>query len=619
MEKKINLPAHLTGLTDSEVLASAKEHGLNKQTDLAGTTWWKIIFDLVKEPMLILLIAVAVIYFILGQNDEAYFMLGAIFVVTGISFYQDNRSRVALEALRALNAPNSRVIRNGIDQLLLTTEIVPGDLVIIEEGGLINADGIVVYSHDLTVNESSLTGEAQSVYKSEQPNNNQLYSGTMVSSGMAVLKVEHTGNQTKLGQLGTSLTDIKDEISPLQLQIQSFVRKMSIAGIAVFLLVWLVSFLKTNNWLDSLLNGLTLAMSILPEEIPVAFATFMALGSRRLIRDGILVKKTRIVETLGGATVICTDKTGTITENRMSLQAIYSLIDDHVHDNIPPLPSSATEVIETAMWASEPVPFDPMEKTLHDAYEHSTFNDRRREFSMIHEYPLEGVPPMMTHIFENKQGEHIIAAKGAPEAIIQVCKLSSEKKNKINRVIDELATKGYRLLGVSKAVIPLHIFPPRQQDISFTFSGLVAFYDPPKEKIREVFDQFYTAGVDVKIITGDNALTTKAIAEKTGLKNTDTIINGHELLLMKPEEQLRSINNASIFTRMFPEVKLAAINALRANNQVVAMIGDGVNDGPALKAADIGIAMGKKGTEIAKSAADLILLEDDLGKLVHAI
>ncbi|HZV68943.1 MAG TPA: cation-translocating P-type ATPase [Saprospiraceae bacterium] len=619
MTSQFNLPVHLKGLTDDEVITSRQLHGLNTQYQGAKNTWWKIILSIFKEPMLIILLFVSAIYFTLGQKEEGYFMVGAIFVVSGLSFYQDNRSRIAIEALQVLNAPNSLVIRNGLSQNIPTADIVPGDLVIAEEGGLINADGAVMYSHDFSVNESSLTGEAYAVFKSTKSEDQQVYSGTMVSSGMAVYKVISTGLQTKLGKLGTSLSEISEEPSPLQQQINAFVKKMSIGGIVIFLLIWLVSFLKNHDLLDSLLKGLTLAMSILPEEIPVAFITFMALGSKRLIREDILVKNTRTVETLGNATVICIDKTGTITENKMSLQGVYVFSEQTYYDNLDSLNDEAIDLIEAAMWASEPNPFDPMEKTIHDVYEKSTVKDKRTEYSMIHEYPLGGIPPMMTHIFENQDHDRIIAAKGAPEAILNVCGLTSQEKIIINDMLGQLAVKGYRILGVARTGMCDNPFPTLQQEIKFTFLGLLAFFDPPKKNIQEVFDRFDDAGVKVKIITGDNALTTQAIAQGAGFRNGGNIMDGDVLMKMDASQQIKEINRTNIFTRMFPDAKLVVINALKKDHQVVAMIGDGVNDGPALKASDIGIAMGQKGTEIAKSAADLILLKDDLSKMMIAI
>ena len=619
MLQKLNLPAALTGLSDNEVEASRKQHGLNLQQQKIKSTWWGLLLDIIREPMLLLLMAISIIYFILGSFGEAYFMLAAIIIVSGISFYQDNRSRKALAALEELNTPLSKVIRNGIPQSILTTEIVPGDLVIAEEGATINADGYIVYSHDFSVNESMLTGEALAVQKSLDSEDKKVYSGTLTSSGLAVYQVETTGISTKIGKLGASMIEIKEEPTPLQKQIESFVKRMAIAGIFVFLLVWGVQFFQSKNLLASLLKGLTLAMSILPEEIPVAFSTFMALGSRRLMKAGIIVKKTRTVETLGSATVICSDKTGTITENNMGLQAVYAFSNNSLYEDDKKYDAHAFTVIETAMWASEPIPFDPMEKTLHRAYELKTVKDERPAFSMIHEYPLGGKPPMMTHIFENSEGRRIIAAKGAPEAILALCNLSKAEMDQVQLQLDDMTNKGYRMLGVADAIHPGNSFPDEQQKFSFRFVGLIAFYDPPKKNIAEVFKQFYSAGIDVKIITGDNPMTTKTIASRAGIHHADEYIDAEALMKLDEASLSAAIHQKTLFTRMFPEAKLAIIHSLKKDNEIVAMIGDGVNDGPALKAAHIGIAMGEKGTEMAKSAASLILMNDDLSKMVDAI
>lgn len=619
MSKKINIPDNIIGLTDIEVQASREQFGNNEQIHKQKYRWWLALFDLFKEPMLLLLIAVAIIYFILGQNDEAYFMLAAIIAVSGISFYQDNRSRIALEALEKLNEPLSTVFRSGLEQSIPTKDIVINDLVIAKEGNTINADGEIVHSNDFSVNESALTGEAYAVFKSEKTDNRMIYSGTLVASGLAIYRVNKIGPKTEIGKLGSSLLNIKEEPTPLQVQIEKFVKGMAIIGIIIFLLVWGVYFWKTHDLLNSLLKGLTLAMSILPEEIPVAFTTFMALGSWRLMKEGVIVKKIRTVETLGSATIICTDKTGTITQNKMSLQSVYSFNSDKLYEKEDWKNQNAEKVIETAMWASEPVPFDPMEKSLHREYAKITTNDIRRDFSMVHEYPLDGKPPMMTHVFQNKEGKRIIAAKGGPETIIKVSNLNTEEKARIYKTIDTMASKGYRILGVGYSEFKGTDYPKNQQDLPFIFVGLVVFHDPPKSNIQQVIQQFYDAGIQVKVITGDNSITTKAIAEMAGIKHPDSVIEGEEIMQLGNGEMLKAIHDATLLTRMFPEAKLAVVNALKKDNQVVAMIGDGVNDGPALKASHIGIAMGKKGTEIAKTAADLILVDDDLSKMVVAV
>ena len=619
MDKILNLPSTLTGLTNAEVEASRKQYGANIRNEAKGQQWWRLLIDIFKEPMLILLIIISVIYFITGQNSEAFFMLAAIIIVSGISFYQDNRSRKALEALQALNEPLSTVLRNGTPVQVPTHDIVMNDLVVVAEGQTINADGMIVHSNDFSVNESMLTGEAYSVFKSPTTEDNKVFSGTLVASGLAVYRVDNIGEGTRLGKLGTSILEIRDEATPLQKQIEKFVKGMALIGILFFVVIWIVNFYQSHDWLDSLLKGLTLAMSILPEEIPVAFTTFMALGSWRLMKQGIIVKRTRTVEALGSATVICSDKTGTITENIMSLQAVYEVSSGELYDADQWHADAVKNVIETAMWASEPVPFDPMEKTLHETYASTTSNDQRSFFSMVHEYPLEGVPPMMTHIFEDGKGNRIIAAKGAAEAILNVCQLTLEEKNALLKINEELAAKGNRILGVARSSFIGNDFPVKQQELPFEFLGYVVFYDPPKNNIKEVLEEFYAAGIDVKIITGDNAVTTRAIAEKAGLRNADESINGEDLVHLDDTTLIKRIHSTALFTRMFPEAKLVAVEALKKDGHVVAMVGDGVNDGPALKASNIGIAMGKKGTEIAKAAADLVLIEDDLSKMVDAI
>src|SRR5690606_12151438 len=317
------LPSHLTGLSEEELKISQDTYGENRADAIKRSAWYSMLLDILKEPMLLLLIAVATIYLSVGNYSEAIFMMGAILAVSGISFYQDNRSKKALEALEKLNEPLSIVIRDSKVIQIPTHEIAVGDLCILEEGKMINADGEIVHSNDFSVNEASLTGESLSVFKNQDTEDKKVFSGTLVVSGLAVIKVEKIGGETTLGKIGESIQDIKSERSPLQIQITKFVKWMAVAGIVVFLMVWSFSFWRTGDIIESLLAGLTLAMSILPEEIPVAFTTFMALGAWKLMREGIIIKRSSVVETLGSTTVICADKTGTITENSMRLNALY--------------------------------------------------------------------------------------------------------------------------------------------------------------------------------------------------------------------------------------------------------------------------------------------------------
>ncbi len=609
----------INGLSQEQVLAAREKFGSNNLDYKKENGFLEAVKSLVKEPMVILLLVASIIYFISGDIGDGIFLASAIVLVATISLYQDSRSRDALEKLKNFTQPTCKVIRDSEIIEISSEELVLGDSLVVEEGTLIAADGIIIHSNDFSVNESILTGESLSVEKDANKEGNQVFRGTSVASGLAIATVTAIGNETKLGKIGKSLESIEEEETPLELQISNFVKKMVFAGAIVFLVVWGINYFKSYDVLDSLLKALTLAMSILPEEIPVAFTTFMALGAWRLMKMGIVVKQMKTVETLGSATVICTDKTGTITENKMSLAKIFVLGSDKISEPESTLTDAEKNLIEIAMWASEPIPFDPMEIALNAAYAKIISQDERPNFELVHEYPLGGKPPMMTHIFANKAGKRFIAAKGAAEAIMNVSVLTETEKQKINEVIDTLAKEGYRILAVGEAQFDGNNYPKIQQEFKFGFKGLVAFYDPPKKNIQAVLKSFYKAGIDVKIITGDNAATTTAIAKQIGFKGHERSLTGDELMQLSETELRKRVKDTNLFTRMFPEAKLRIINALKAQNEIVAMTGDGVNDGPALKAAHIGIAMGKKGTEIAKQAASLILVEDDLSKMVDAV
>ncbi|MDO9594099.1 MAG: cation-translocating P-type ATPase [Lutibacter sp.] len=610
---------NIKGLTQKEVLISRENFGANKLEYKKENPFLNTFLSLVKEPMVILLLVTSSIYFISGNSGDGTFLACAIVLISAISLYQDSRSRNALEKLKTFTQPNCNVVRDGKTVEIKTEDLVVGDSLIVEEGLIIAADGSIVHSNDFSVNESILTGESLAVYKDAKKPDRFIYQGTTVASGLAIATVTSIGNETKLGKIGGSLEKIKEEKTPLELQIGNFVKKMVGIGTVIFIIVWGINYFQSYNIIASLLIALTLAMSILPEEIPVAFTTFMALGSWRLMKLGIIVKQMKTVETLGSASVICIDKTGTITENKMKLAKLFVPSLQKISTIENGLIAEEKELINLAMWSSEPIAFDAMEIALHKAYATTVLTDERPNYKMIHEYPLEGIPPMMTHIFENEAGQRIIATKGAPEAILNVCELTKTEKQNIETAFNTLATDGYRVLGVGAATFEGNNFPETQQEFKFHFKGLVAFHDPPKKNIEAVFEDFYTAGISVKIITGDNAATTAAIAKQVGFKGCEKSVTGDELMKLSDAELQKIVLKTNVYTRMFPEAKLKIINALKAENQIVAMTGDGVNDGPALKAAHIGVAMGKRGTEIAKQAASLILLEDDLSKMVDAV
>nr|WP_294858550.1 cation-translocating P-type ATPase [uncultured Fluviicola sp.] len=610
---------NITGLTTEQVVQARGQFGSNQLTSQKGNSLFAMVLRIAKEPMIILLLVAASIYFISGKTGDGIFLSAAILFQAFISIYQYSRSKNALDKLKDFSQPTCTVIRNGKAEKIKSEEVVVGDSLIVEEGGSIIADGKIVQSNDFSVNESILTGESLAIFKDKGSDDNHIYSGTTVASGLAIVTVTAIGNETRLGKIGKSLESIEEEKTPLELQIANFVKKMAIVGGIVFLVVWIINYLQSHSLLTSLLQSLTLAMSILPEEIPVAFTTFMALGAWRLMKMGIVVKQMKTVETLGSATVICTDKTGTITENKMSLSKLFVWSTKKYSELKAVSTPEEKELIEIGMWASEPIPFDPMEKALHEAYKDFTTDDRRPDFKLVHEYPLGGKPPMMTHVFEDGKGNRILAAKGAVETMMRVSSLTDAEQKEISEVVKTISKDGFRVLGVGISDFSGTDFPENQEALKFTFKGLVAFYDPPKKNIDQVLKSFYDAGIRVKIITGDNAETTSAIARQIHFSGFEKSMNGDQLMKLSDEELKDCVMETAIFTRMFPDAKLKIIDALKEKHQIVAMTGDGVNDGPALKAAHIGIAMGKKGTEIAKDAASLILLEDDLSKMIDAI
>ncbi|MEP6263049.1 MAG: cation-translocating P-type ATPase [Gillisia sp.] len=613
-------PFPFSGLTSREVIKSREVHGENTIEDKRSGHFWHTLKEIVLEPMFLLLLATSIIYFILQEYSEGLFLLGAIVLISTISIYQNARSTKALNALKEYTQSLSSVIRDNQLQKIKSEEIVVDDVVIANEGELITADGVVLQQNDFSVNESILTGESLNVVKTaENHGNNLVFKGTAVVSGQGVFRVTHIGKETKLGLIDASLSGIKKIRSPLQMQITKFVKQMAIGGFLIFLIIWGISFYNSRDILDSLLKGLTIAMSVLPEEIPVAFATFMALGAYRLMKLGIIVKHTQTIETLGSATVLCTDKTGTITQNKMELFQIY----DHKMGISGEKEDWENEdfhnIIRVAMWASEIVPFDPMERSLHKAYKTYHPKDERPDFSMIHEYPLGGKPPMMTHIFENKAGERIIAVKGAPEAVVNHSGLTPEEKEIILEEVSKMALLGLRVLGVGQTTFEGRNFPENQEEFIFEFLGLVGFYDPPKENIEETLNQLYDAGIKVKLITGDNPFTTNTIANQVNFRGSNDSVTGEELMQLTEDDFDKKVHNSSVFTRVFPEVKVKIVNSLKRQQEIVGMTGDGVNDAPALKAAHIGIAMGKRGSDLAKESSSLILSDDDFSKMVDGV
>ena len=609
----------VVGLTEIQVKESRKLNGSNDMELVEDRVIWHVIKDVVTEPMFLLLFGSCLIYFVLGEFKEAFILLISLFLVAGISIFQEYRSKNAIKALKKITSTGAKVFRNGMDITIPSEEVVVNDLVIVEEGNLIPADGVLFKSNDFEVNESTLTGESFAVAKSHiHPDS--VYGGTLVVSGSAIIKIVSVGVNTQFGKIGKSIQNVKTERTSLQQQIRTFVRNMVWIGSIAFIIVIGFNYYLSHDFVHSLLQGFTLAMSILPEEIPVAFSTFQALGAFRLLKNNkIIVKQPGFVETLGSATVICADKTGTITKNEMTLVEIYEEVTQQTiickkTESIP------FPVIEMAMWSSESEPFDPMEKAIHSLYVAYAQEDQRKNFKQTHEYPLSGKPPMMTHVFSDDKNRTIIAVKGAPEAILACSNLSEERKMEILIKAKELAAKGLRVLGVGKANAgDYQQWPALQTEFTFEFLGLIGFQDPPKPNIAETIKKCNEAGIDFKMITGDYAETALAIAHQIDLNTNNEVLTGVQVMEMSENELCGKVKQTQIFARMFPDAKLKVVEALKKNGEVVAMTGDGVNDGPALKAAHISIAMGQSGSELAKSTASLILTDDDLFHMTDAV
>jgi Ca2+-transporting ATPase len=618
MSGKVIHIENLYGLKEKEIPRLQERFGKNVFTLEKSRTAVHIFLDILREPMFILLIAACTLYFILGKTSEGWMMMAAIFFVAAVSFYQEVKSTKALEALKELTEPKIVVVRNGTHTTISSAELVPGDIMLLEEGRKIPADGRIIQENDLTVNESVITGESMPVDKSERDGHNILYQGTIINSGKCYATVIATGNNTELGKLGKSVTGYSGTKTLLQIQIGKFIRYFALFGISAFFIIWIVNYFKTGDIILSLLFGLTLAMASIPEEIPVAFSSFMALGAFHMSRVGIISRQPQTIENLGAVSVICLDKTGTLTENKMQLKIIYDYDSNKLFDLTGNVQPDNDNLLKCAVLASEINPFDAMEKAIINAYDKLTKHKSYQPLKLFYEYSLEGQPPMMTHVYEFNN-TRIVAAKGAAERIVKICRLDNASVIKVNAHIKELASKGYRVIGVASAVHTDGELPSAQDDFKWKFEGLLALYDPPKKNIEAVFKKFYKANINIKLITGDFHETAINIAEQAGMSGTLKFLTGADVMQMKKKELQESVKDVNIFARMFPEAKLKVIEALKANGEIVAMTGDGVNDAPALKSAHIGIAMGMKGTEMARQSADLILTDDNLDKVVEAI
>lgn len=596
------------GLTNNEVVISREKNGSNIQQQRKKESLIKKILNIFKEPMFLLLIIAASVYFIVGEYGDGITMLIFVLAVCTIEFIQEAKTDKALEELNKLSSLNVKVIRNGKKEIINSEEIVVGDIVILEEGDRVPADGKILYTQSLGINESSLTGESEIVYKNKEEDLknhfklNMCYSGTDVVNGLGIIEVTSVGKNTEFGLIGQSLNNIKKEKTPLEKQINKLVFICTIVSITVFILTIIINYINhpeltpTKRIVDSLLAGITIAMATIPEEIPVILTVFLAMGSWSLTKKNTLTKNMKAIETLGTVNVLCTDKTGTITENKMIVEEIYT---------------NSETFIKTLYQSCPQVAYDPMEIALK---KYCQEKEKTNTGSITKEYPFKAETKMMGQIWNNKE----LCVKGAYENVLPLCNLDKENYKQVKSKINEYSKEGYRVLAIAKND-NLKNIPNSLTEAKLTFEGLVALYDPPRKGVKESLEECYSAGIRVIMITGDNGETATSIAKKINLNNYDEVITGLELEAMSDDELFERVKTTNIFARVYPNHKMRIVNALQRNNLIVAMTGDGVNDAPALKKANIGIAMGQRGTNVAKESADIILLDDNFNTIVKAI
>lgn len=580
----------------------------------------QIALEVFKEPMFVLLLVCSIIYLLLGDYTEGIMLSASILIIIFITFYQYQKTERAIESLRQLSSPKATVIRNGQTVKIPGREIVIGDIVLIHEGDRIPADGILMEGTNLAVDESMLTGESIPVLKDAKATegNAKLFSGTLVVQGSGKLEVNAIGIHTEFGKIGKSLQQIVQDPTRLQKEMKVLIRNLFLIGGFLSVLVVFAFYLTRGDFIASLLSGLASAMAILPEEFPVVLTIFLAIGAWRLSQQNVLTRKPSAIETLGAATVLCSDKTGTITQNNMILSTLVNkeliIEKNEFEENI----ENIQELISTATLASSSESMDPMEKAIYHVNKKIPYG-QPLYVTLLKEYPLSNDLFAMTRISEDQHGQLYIASKGAPEAILALCPISESEKIRLLSKVKMLAERGQRILGVARGKIENRLFPISQKDFSFEFMGFLGFEDPIRPEVPEAIKQCYSAGIKVIMITGDYPETAKNIGKQAGLNEYNEILTGQDLKILTESELKEKIRNINIFARIIPEQKLQIIKALKANGEVVAMTGDGVNDAPALKAADIGISMGGKGTDVARESSSLVLLDDNFSSIVMAI
>ena len=608
-DNKKDLLKRFVGLTKEEVINSKEKYGVNKLEEKKKQPLISKILSIFKEPMFLLLIIAASIYFIVGEYRDGIIMLIFVLAICLIEYIQETKTDKALEELNKLSALNVKVIREGKEEIISSEEVVVGDIVLLEEGDSVPADGKLLYTQSLGVNESSLTGESLVVYKNckEDKDNhfklNMCYSGTNVTNGLGVIEIVSVGKNTEFGRIGESLKEIKKERTPLEKQINKLVFICTIISFIVFLLTIVINYINhpelvfSKRIIEAILAGVTIAMATIPEEIPVVLTVFLAMGAWDLTKKKTITRNMKTIETLGAVNVLCTDKTGTLTENKMKVQDIYEYSDTF---------------LETSYLSCPLVAYNPMEIAIKEYCKSK--NDINYGEKITKEYAFTPETKMTGQVWDNK----LLCVKGAYESVLPLCNLDKKKYEEIKKKIDEYSNEGFRVLAVARNN-SLKNIPNSLFEAKLTFEGLIALYDSPRFGVKTSLSECYSAGVRVIMITGDNGETAKGIAKKINLANYDEVITGNELENMSDEELFEKAKTVNIFARVYPNHKMRIVNALQKDNKIVAMTGDGVNDAPALKKANVGIAMGKRGTNVAKESADLILLDDNFNTIVKAI
>lgn len=628
-----------SGLSEVEALRRLTQDGSNELPHKPPRSVWLIAFQVIREPMFLLLLAAGLIYLFLGDWVEAVMLLSAVVATAMISIVQEKRTDNVLASLRDLASPRALVIRDGQQKRIAGSAVVCGDVIVLAEGDRIPADAQVLSGNNLQVDESLLTGESVAVDKlwASGEDAPPVFSGSLVVRGHGLAQVFATGSNSELGKIGKALGDIPEEPTRLHAQTRQLVKLFGAIGLTLSVLVVLFYGLQRGDWLAGALSGITLAMAILPEEFPLILTFFMAMGAWRISKHQVLTRQSATIETLGSATVLCTDKTGTLTLNRMALAELRGFgqvgqvgqiaqVWQAGADSKTMLPD-LHELLEYAMLASESRPTDPMERAIMElGGQHLQGTERLHpDWVLAHEYGLSPELLAMTHVWKStSHASHLIAAKGAPETIIDLCHLSPALAADVREAVNAMAAEGLRVLGVAKAMFTGTDWPAGQHDFDFELVGLLGLADPLRDSVPKAVAQCQSAGIRVMMITGDYPVTALAIARQAGIVGEQdderlVVMAGDELAALSESELAKRVRQVKVFARIKPAQKLAIVSALKNDGEVVAMTGDGVNDAPALKAAHIGIAMGQRGTDVAREAASMVLLDDDFGAIVKTI